>query len=206
MKKGPPANVYTKNSGYIFCNVGKNKRLRNHSFTLELEFSGLTPENPNRAIFRKRAWLEDAHTYDYWGPQTFNCTGEQSSGGSFQAYSANEAWILPKPKHVEFKGSLDQVISNIDTTGGAFLIKVRKNGMFADNCLIPDLKVAAYHGEVSLDWKVLFSILFKELETGQQIRERPEICNSISEMILARPLCPFSKLLGPPTHCCCNED
>ena len=179
MKKGVPANVYTTNVGYVSCNVGNNKRLRNHTFTLELQLAGLTPENSDRAIFRKRAWLENAHTYDYWG-QTFNCTKEQSSGGS---YSANEAWIYPKPKHVEFKGSLDQVISNIDTIGGAFLIKVRKNGMFANNCLIPDLKVAAYHGEVSLDWKVLFSILFKELEAGQQIRERPKSCTSIGKMI-----------------------
>ena len=161
-------------------------------------------ENSDRAVFRRRTWLQDAHTYDYFGPQTFGCTEEQGHGGSFQGYTPEEPWAYPEPKHVEFEGSLDRVISNIDTNRGAFLIKVRENGMFGDNCLLPTLKVAAYKGGISLDWKVMFSILFKELEAGQQLRERPGNCNSIAEMIEARPLCPYSRLLGPTTQCYCH--
>ena len=179
-------------------------RLSNHSFTLELEFAGFAPENPNRALFRKREWLDDGHTHDYAGPQTFGCTEEKGNGSSFHGYSTDDPWAYPDPKHVEFEGSLDQVLSNIDTTGGAFLIKVRKNGMFADNCLLPTLKVAAYKGEVSLDWKAMLSILFKELEAGQQTRERPERCDSIAEMMLFRPLCPYSKLINPTSKCYCR--
>lgn len=73
--------------------------------------------------------------------------------------------------------------------------------MFGDNCLLPTLKVAAYNGEVSLDWKAMFSILFKELEAGQRLRERPGSCNSIVEMIEERPLCPYSSLISPTSQC-----
>ncbi len=206
MKKEVPASVYATNLNFVYLRIADNERLRNHSFTLEFEFSGFATEDSNRAIFRRRAWLDDAHTYDYFGPQTFGCTGEQGNGGSFQGFSGEEPWAYPEPKHVEFEGSLDHVISNIDTTSGAMLIKVRENAIFADNCLLPALKVAAYRGEVSLEWKPMCSILYKELEAGQQLRERPERCNSVAEMIEARPLCPFSKLLGPTTQCYCHLD
>ena len=136
--------------------------------------------------------MDDAHTYDYFGPQTFGCSGEQDYGGSFQGYPPEEPWAYPEPKHVEFEDSLDRIISNIDTTGGAFLIKVRKNGMFADNCLLPVLNIAAYKGETSLFWKA---------KAGQQLRERPESCKSTAEVIEARPVCPFSEWLGPITQC-----
>ena len=206
MKKEVPAYVYTTNLNFIYLRVPDNERLKNHSFTLELEFAGFDPENPNRAIFRKKAWLDDAHTYDYFGPQTFGCTDEQGNGSSFQGYSAEEPWAYPEPKHVEFKGSLDHVIANIDTAGGAFLMKVRQNGMFADNSLLPALKIAAYRGEISLDWRIMLHMLFKELKAGEQLREGPEACTSVADMILARPLCPFSKLLGDPTQCYCHHD
>ena len=124
------------NLNVIYLRVADNERLRNHSFTLEFEFAGFASEDPNRAIFRyseKRLGLDDAHTYDYFGPQTFGCTEEQNNGGSFQGYFAEEPWAYPVPKHVEFEDSLDHVIADIDTAGGAFLVKVRENGMFADN-------------------------------------------------------------------------
>ena len=206
MKKDVPASVYATNLNFVYLRIADNERLRNHSFTIEFEFAGFATENPDRAIFRKRAWLDDAHTYDYFGPQTFGCSEEQDHGGSFEGYPPEEPWAYPEPKHVEFEGSLDRVLSNIDTTGGAFLIKVRENAMFADNCLLPVLNVAAYRGELSLDWKALFCILFKELEAGQQIRERPESCDRVTEMIEARPLCPFSRLIGGTTQCYCHWD
>ena len=206
MKKEVPAYVYTTNLNFIYLRVPDNERLSNHSFTLKLEFAGLAPEDPNRAIFRKTAWLDDAHTYDYFGPQTFGCTDEQGNGSSFQGYSAEDPWAYPEPKHVEFEGSLDHVIANIDTAGGAFLVKVGKSGMFADNSLLPALKIAAFRGEISLDWRIMLNMLFKELKAGEQLRERPEACTSVADMIRARPLCPFSKLLGPSTQCYCHHD
>ena len=206
VKKEVPANVYATNLNFVYLRIADNERLRNHSFTLELEFAGFATENPNRAIFRRKAWLDDAHTYDYFGPQTFGCTGEQGSGGSFQGYPPEAPWTYPEPKHVEFEGSLDHVISHIDTTSGAFLIKVRNNGMFSDNRILPALNVLSYRGEISLDWKIMLSILFKKLEAGQRLREIPESCNSIAEMMDARPLCPFSNLVGPNKQCYCRLD
>ena len=76
--------------------------------------------------------------------------------------------------------------------------------MFVDNRLLPMLDLAAYKGEVSLNWKTMFNILFKNLEVGERLRERPASCNSVVEMIGARPLCPNSELLGPTTECFCS--
>ena len=78
--------------------------------------------------------------------------------------------------------------------------------MFSDNRILPALNVLSYRGEVSLDWKIMLSILFKQLKAGQRLHERPESCNSIAEMMEARPLCPFSNLLGPTKQCYCHLD
>ena len=50
----------------------------------------------------------------------------------------------------------------------------------------------------------MFNILFKDLEDGEQLRERPGSCGSVVEMIGARPLCPNSRLLDPTTECYCS--
>ena len=171
---------------------------------MELEFAGIITGKSNTAIFRRKDWLEDAHTYDFFGPQTFGCRGEQGTGSSFQDYPPEDPWSYPEPKHVIFEGSLDHIISNINTSCGAFLIKAGENAMFVDNCLLPLLNLAAYRGEFSLDWKKRFNILFKDLEAGERLRERPGSCNSVVEMIGARPLCPNSKLSGPTTDCFCS--
>lgn len=148
--------------------------------------------------------MEDEHTYDFFGPQTFSSRREQLTGSSFQGYPLDDPWSFPEPKHVIFEGSLDRIISNIDTSCGAFLIKSGGNGIFVDNRLLPRLNIAAYNGEVSLNWKTMFNILFKDLEVGERLRERPASCNSVVEMIEARPLCPNSELLGPNTECFCS--
>ena len=68
---------------------------------------------------------------------------------SFQGYPPDDPWSFPEPKHVIFEGSLDRIISKINTSCGAFLIKAGENGMFVDNRLLPRLNVAAYKGEIS---------------------------------------------------------
>lgn len=91
-----------------------------------------------------------------------------------------------------------------DTNCGAFLIKAGGNAMFVDNRLLPTLIVAAYRGEVSLNRKTMFNILFKDLEAGERLRERPGSCNCVVEMIGARPLFPNTRLLGLTTECFCS--
>ena len=204
MKKVVPASVYATNPNFVYLRIADNERLRNHSFTLEFKFAGFATDNPNRAIFRRRAWLDDAHTYDYFGSQ-ISSTAEQGTRGSFQGDPPEAPWSYPEPKHVEVEGSLDHVMSNINTASGAFLIKAQGNAMFGENCLLPALNMASYRGEVSLDWKVMFSILCKELQAGQQLRERPQRCDSVGEILEERPLCPFSKLHGPTTQCHCHQ-
>ena len=49
----------------------------------------------------------------------------------------------PPDDHLrQFECSLDRFNPNIDTTGGAFLIKVVKNGMLSDYCFLPALNAA----------------------------------------------------------------
>ena len=148
--------------------------------------------------------MEDIHSGGLFGPSTFSCRGEQGTGSSFQGYPPEDPWTWSELNHVKFEGPLDRLIAHIDTSSGGFLIKVGENGMFVDNRLLPTLNVAAYRGEVSLNWKTMFNILFKDLEAGEQLREQPASCDSVVEMIGARPLCPNSRLLGPTTECFCS--
>ena len=54
------------NFNFIYLRVADNERLRNHSFTLELEFAGIASEDPSRAIFRysekRLGWTTLTHT------------------------------------------------------------------------------------------------------------------------------------------------
>lgn len=204
MKGGIPADVYATDFNFAYGDPSGKQRLRPHSFTIELEFVGIATGKSSKALFRRKDWLEDAHTYDFFGPQSFSCRGEQGTGSSFQGYPPEDPWSYPEPKHVIFDGSLDRIILNINTNCGAFLIKAGGDVMFVDNRLLPRLNVAAYRGEVSLDWKIMFNMLFKDVEAGERLREWPASCNSVVEMIGARPLCPNSRLLGPITECFCS--
>ena len=73
MKGGILADVYTTDLYFANGDPSDKQRLRPHLFTIELDFVEIATRKSSTAIFRRMIWLEDAHTYGFFYPQTFSC-------------------------------------------------------------------------------------------------------------------------------------